>query len=119
MTHARPKVGDAHVSLLGPTQVRLGDQHVAHGQHAQPSQLFGGVEHHRWETRGHFGVQANLDTGLDLVFTLDQQVQELLCVDHSFTEVGHQANKGCVPLIHDLLSPEMVGVNVSRMVDTL
>lgn len=75
---------------------------MAHGQHAQASQLFGGVEHHRGEPTGHFGVQANLDTGLDLVLALDQQVQQLLGVDHSLAEVGHETDQSRVPLVHNL-----------------
>lgn len=75
---------------------------MSHGKHSQSTQLLRGVKHHRRETAGHFGVQTNLDTGLDLILTLHQQVQKLLSVDHSFTEVCHQTNQSCVPLIHNL-----------------
>lgn len=75
---------------------------MTHGQHAEASQLFRSVEHHWWESTGHFGVQANLDTRLDLVLTLDQQIQELLGVDYRFTEVRHEANQSRVPFVHDL-----------------
>ena len=71
VTHTGPEVSDAHVRLLGPAEIRLGDEHVAHRQHAQPAQLLRGVEHHRRETTGHFRVQTDLNTGLDLVFTLE------------------------------------------------
>ena len=39
---------------------------------------------------------------LDLVLTLDQQVQELLSVHGGLPVVGHQANEGRVPLVGDL-----------------
>lgn len=45
----------------------------------------------------YLGVEADLDSRLDLVFTLDQQVQQLLCVDRCLTVVGHQPNETCVP----------------------
>ena len=67
MAHSGTEVGDPHVSLLGPAQVRLGDEHVSHGEHAQASQLLGSVEHHGREAARHLGVQADLDTGLDLM----------------------------------------------------
>jgi hypothetical protein len=39
---------------------------------------------------------------LYLVLTLDKQVQHLLCVHYSLSEVGHQANQCCVPLVSNL-----------------
>ena len=75
---------------------------MAHGQHAQAAQLFGGVEDHRGETTGHLGVEANLDTRLNLVLALDQQVQQLLGVDHRLAEVRHQTDQSRVPLVHNL-----------------
>ena len=66
VTHTRPEMSDTLVRLLGPTQVRLGDEDMTHGQHTQTPQLFGGIEHHWRETTGHFGVKSNLDTSLDL-----------------------------------------------------
>eukprot|EP00123_Amoebidium_parasiticum_P018099 comp24100_c1_seq1/m.43516 comp24100_c1_seq1/g.43516 ORF comp24100_c1_seq1/g.43516 comp24100_c1_seq1/m.43516 type:complete len:578 (+) comp24100_c1_seq1:3557-5290(+) len=102
MAHTRPEVCDAAVSLLGPAQVRLGNKHVSHGQHAQPSKLLGRVEHHGRETGRHFRVETDLHTGLDLVLALDEKVQKLLCVDHSLSVVRHKADQGCVPLVDDL-----------------
>ena len=55
-------MGDAQVSLLAVAQVGLGDEDVAHGQHAQPSNLLGAVENDRREPAGHLTVQPNLDT---------------------------------------------------------
>lgn len=75
---------------------------MAHGQHAKAAQLFGSVEDYRGEATGHFGVKADFDTCLDLVLTLDQQIQKLLSVDHCFTEVRHQAYQSCVPFVHNL-----------------
>ena len=72
---------------------------MAHGQHAQAAQLFGGVEDHRGETAGHLGVEADLDTSLNLVLALDQQVQG---VDHRLAEVRHQSDQSSVPLVHNL-----------------
>jgi len=50
---------------------------------------------------GHFRVEADLDSSLDLVFTLDQQVEKLLGVDDGLAEVGHEADQGRVPLVDD------------------
>ena len=66
VAHSGAEVGNAHVRLLGPAEVGLGDEHVPHGEHAQAAQLLGSVEHHGREAAGHLGVQADLDTGLDL-----------------------------------------------------
>lgn len=39
---------------------------------------------------------------LDLILTLDEQVQQLLSVDSGLPVVGHQPNQGCVPLVGNL-----------------
>lgn len=75
---------------------------MSHGQHAEAAQLFGSVEDYRREAARHFGVEADLDTCLDLVLALHKQVQELLGVHHSLTEVRHQTNQSCVPFVHNL-----------------
>lgn len=62
---------------------------MAHGQHTKTTQLFGSIEDYWRETTGHFGVETDLDTCLDLVLALHQQVQELLGIDHGLTEVCH------------------------------
>ena len=64
MAHSRPEVSDAHIRLFGPPQVGLGDEHVAHGEHAQSAQLLRRVEDDRRETRRHLRVETDLDTGL-------------------------------------------------------
>lgn len=46
--------------------------------HMHPLLHLGGVEHHGGETRGHLRVEPDLDSRLDLVLALDQQVQHLL-----------------------------------------
>lgn len=88
-------------------QVRLWNQHVAHGQHAKATQLFGSVEDYRRETARHFGVETDLDTCLNLVLTFHQQIEELLCVDYSLTEVRHQTNESSVPFVHNLKAKEI------------
>ena len=75
---------------------------MAHGQHAKATQLFRCIENHRWEAARHFGVQTNLDTCLDFVFTLHKQVEELLCIHHSLPKVSHQANQSSVPFVYNL-----------------
>ena len=102
VTHTGPEMRDSHVCLFGPAEIGLRDEHMAHGQHAQAAQLLGRVEHDRRETTGHFRVETDLDTGLDLVLTLDQKVQEFLGVHDRLSEIGHQTNEGCVPLVHNL-----------------
>lgn len=83
-------------------QVRLRDENVAHGEHAQPPQLLRGVKHHRRKTAGHFGIQADLDPSLDFILTLHQQIKQLLSIYNSFPEISHQANQSCVPFIDNL-----------------
>lgn len=75
---------------------------MAHGQHAEATQLFGSIEDYRREAARHFGVEADLDTCLDLVLALHKQVQELLGIDHSLTEVRHQTDQSRVPFVHNL-----------------
>lgn len=75
---------------------------MAHGQHAQTSEFLGRVEHHRGEPARHLGVETDLDTSLDLVLTLDEQVQQFLSVDDCLTEVRHQADQSRIPLVHNL-----------------
>ncbi len=38
----------------------------------------------------------------NLILTLDKQVQQLLCIDHCLPIVGHEADEGRVPLVHNL-----------------
>lgn len=98
----RSEMRDPRVGLLGPAQVRLWNQHVTHGQHAQATQLLGRIKHHRWETGGHLGVESNLNTCLDLVLALYQQIQQLLGIDYSLSVIRHQTNESGIPLVHDL-----------------
>lgn len=102
MAHARSEMSYTNVGLFGPAQIRLRDQHVTHRQHAKTSELLGCVEHDRREATRHLGVKTDLDTSLDLVLTLDEQIKQLLRVDDRFTEVRHQANQSRVPLVHNL-----------------
>lgn len=75
---------------------------MSHGQHAETSQLFWSVEDHRREAAGHFRVETDLDTRLNLVLALHQKIQELLRVDDSLTEVRHQTDQSGVPLVYNL-----------------
>lgn len=90
---------------------------MSHGQHAQPSQLLGGVENDRGEATGHLGVETDLDTGLDLVLTFHQQVQQLLGVDHRLAEVRHQPYQSRVPLVHNLTGDSII--NISTVLITI
>ena len=90
--------------MTNSPQVRLGDEHVTHRQHAETSQFLGGVENDGRESTGHLGVEADLDTGLDLVLALDEQVKKFLRVYDSFAEVRHQTNQSRVPLVDDLMT---------------
>lgn len=83
-------------------QVRLWDENVAHGEHAQPSQLLRGVKDHRWKAARHLGIQPNFDSSLDFVLALHQQIKQLLSIHNSFPEICHQANESCVPLVDNL-----------------
>ena len=53
-------------------------------------------------TSADLRVETDLDAGLDLVLTLDEEVKELLGVNSGLAEVGHQPNQGRVPFVHDL-----------------
>lgn len=33
------------------------------------------------------------------VFTFDQKIKQLLCVNYSFSKIGHESNESCVPLV--------------------
>lgn len=83
-------------------QVRLRDENVAHGEHAQPPQLFRGVKHHRRKTAWHFGIQTNFDSSLDFILTFHQQIKQLLSIYNSFPEICHQANQSCIPFVDNL-----------------
>jgi len=39
---------------------------------------------------------------LNFIFRLDQCVEKFIGMDYGLTIIGHQANEGCVPLVHDL-----------------
>ena len=76
MGHSGTEMGDsAGVCLLHPAQIGLRNQNMAHGEHSETSDFFRGVEDDRGETSGHLGVQADLDSGLDLVFAFHEQIE--------------------------------------------
>lgn len=63
---------------------------------------FWSIEHHRWETRRHLTVQTDLDTSLNLVFRLDESIQQLVGMNDCFSIVRHETNESSVPLVDDL-----------------
>ena len=75
---------------------------MSHGKHSKTSQFFWSVEHNRGKTAGHFRVETDLDASLYLVLTLHEKIEQLLSVDHCFTEIRHQTNECSVPFIDDL-----------------
>mmetsp|Transcript_29941 Transcript_29941/g.79798 ORF Transcript_29941/g.79798 Transcript_29941/m.79798 type:complete len:205 (-) Transcript_29941:4024-4638(-) len=95
-------MGDAHLRLFGIPQIGLRDEDVAHAEHTETAKLLRCVEHHRWETRRHLGIQSNFDSGLDLILTLNQKVQQGICVNHGLSEVGHHADEVRVPFVGNL-----------------
>lgn len=60
------------------------------------------IEYHWGETGRHLRVQPDLYSCLNLIFCLDKRIEKFIGVDDRFAIIGHQADKGCVPLIHDL-----------------
>mmetsp|Transcript_13659 Transcript_13659/g.18093 ORF Transcript_13659/g.18093 Transcript_13659/m.18093 type:complete len:330 (-) Transcript_13659:4853-5842(-) len=102
VAHAAPEVGHTALGLLGVSQVRLGDEHVAHTQHAEAAELLRGVKDDRRKPGRHLRVETNLDPGLDLVLAFDEEVEHLLGVHHRLSEVRHEADQGRVPLVRDL-----------------
>jgi len=102
VTHSGSEVSDSDVRLFGPTQVGLRNEDVTHGEHAETAEFFRSVENDRRESGRHFRVETDLDSSLDLVFALDQEVEKFLSVDDGLAEVGHQTDQGGVPLVDDL-----------------
>jgi hypothetical protein len=101
MGHSSSEVRDAGISLLAESQVSLWDKNMAHRKHAQTSQFFWSVEDHWRESAWHFRIQSHLNSSLDLVLTLNQQIKELVCVDGGLSVISHQTYQGGVPLIGD------------------
>mmetsp|Transcript_4453 Transcript_4453/g.3945 ORF Transcript_4453/g.3945 Transcript_4453/m.3945 type:complete len:530 (-) Transcript_4453:1161-2750(-) len=129
MAQTRAEVSDATLRLLRESQITLRDKNVTHGEHAQATQLLRSVEDNRREPRRHFRVEADLDTRLNLVLALDQQVEQLRGVDDGLTEVSHQTDHGSVPLVgdfgeggsagrHEDLSNAILKLLVRLLVDT-
>jgi hypothetical protein len=78
VSHTCPEVSHTQVGLLTVPQVRLGDQDMSHAEHTQTTNFLGRIEDYWRESGRHLGVEANLDTCLNLVLTFDQQIQQLL-----------------------------------------
>lgn len=81
MTQAGSEVRDANVDLLRPAQVRLGNEDVAHRQHAEATQLLRRVENYWRKASRHLGIEPDFDARLNFVFALYQQIQQLVRVD--------------------------------------
>lgn len=90
MTHTTSKVGDSNISLLAVSKITLRNQNMTHGKHSKTPNLLGCVENHWREPTRHLGIKTNLNTGLDLVLTLDQKVKKLLSMHCCFSKVCHQ-----------------------------
>lgn len=102
MGHANAEMTHPGISLLGNSQITLWNQNVTHGEHSKTAKLFGSVENDWRESTWHFRVETHLDSRLNLVFALDQQIEKLLRVYHSLSIVGHQPDQSRVPLIAHL-----------------
>mmetsp|Transcript_17531 Transcript_17531/g.36309 ORF Transcript_17531/g.36309 Transcript_17531/m.36309 type:complete len:330 (+) Transcript_17531:2994-3983(+) len=102
MAESGAEVGDSGVRLLAVTQITLRNEHVAHGEHAEASELLGAVEDDRRETTWHLGVKPDLDPSLNLVLALHEEVEDLLGVDNGLPVVGHEPDESGVPFVGDL-----------------
>lgn len=79
---------------------------MSHRKHTQSSQLFRSIEHHRRKSAWHFRIQTNLDTSLDFILTLHQEVQQFLSVDDSLSKVCHKTNQSSIPFVYNLQKKE-------------
>lgn len=68
----------------------------------QDERYFTDVEGAWRESRRHLGVEADLDSRLDLVFSLDERVEQLVGVDDRLSVVRHKRDDARVPLVDDL-----------------
>lgn len=75
---------------------------MAHRQHPEAAELLRGVEDDGRKAARHLRVEADLDTRLDLVLALDEQVKELLRVDDGLAEIRHEADECGVPFVDNL-----------------
>lgn len=66
------------------------------------SRIIGDLKHTRRETRRHLAVQADLDSGLNLVLSLDKSIEKLVGVNHCLAVVRHKADYRGVPFVDDL-----------------
>lgn len=90
MTHTTTEMCDSHICLLTVPQITLRNQNVTHRQHSQSSNLLWCIKYDWRKPAGHLWIQPNLNTGLDLVLTLHQEVKQLLSVHSCFSEICHQ-----------------------------
>lgn len=71
VAHTGTEMSNSHVCLFRPSQIRLRDQHMTHGQHAKSTQLFRRVEYHGREPTRHFRIEADFYSSLNLILALD------------------------------------------------
>ncbi len=60
------------------------------------------VEYHRRETSRHLRIEANLDTRLNLVLTLDEQIKQWDGGYRGLSVVRHETNQCSVPFVDNL-----------------
>ena len=101
MTHTSPIMSYSSISLFGISEIRLGYKNMSHRKHSESSQFFRSVKYDRGEPAGHFGIQPDFYTSLNLILTFHQQIQNLFSMDHSFSEISAKADQGCIPFIWD------------------
>jgi hypothetical protein len=99
--HACSEMRNSLFSLFRVSQVSLRNEDVPHRQHTQTSQLLGCIEDNRRESAGHFGVEADLDSCLDLVLGLHQEIQHFISMNDGLPKVSHKSNERRVPLVCD------------------
>ena len=100
--HAAAEVRHTRIRLHAVLQVALGNQDVAHGEHAEPTNFLRRVKHDGREPRRHLGVEPDFHARLDLVLALHQEIKELLRVHDSLAVIRHEADERGVPLVDDL-----------------
>jgi hypothetical protein len=98
--HTRSEMGDtARIGLFGPSQIGLRNEDETHRQHSKTTELFGRIKDGGRESRRHFTVETNFDSGLDLVLGFDKRVEEFVGVYDSLPVVGHETDECSIPFV--------------------
>jgi hypothetical protein len=69
------EMSHSHFRLLAVPEIALWDKHMSHRQHTKPSKFLWTIENYWRESTWHLTVQPNLDTSLDLILVLDEQIK--------------------------------------------